>query len=97
VQVEALPADMPDRFEVAIDALEEIDEQITVAGLVVPAGVTMHSDSDQMLVRITRPRLIEEEEEVVLEGEEALAEGEEGEEGEGEAEGGEAAAEEASE
>ena len=96
VQVEALPADIPDHFEIAIDHLEEIDQQITVAELVVPAGVTMHSDSDQMLVRITRPRLIEEEEEEeVLEGEEALAEGEEGEEAEGE--GGEAAAEEASE
>lgn len=82
VQIEALPADVPDHFEVSVEHLEEIDQQITVGALVVPQGVTVHSDEDQMLVRITRPRLIEEEEEEVLEGEEELVEGEEAEEGE---------------
>ncbi|MEE8338128.1 MAG: 50S ribosomal protein L25 [Dehalococcoidia bacterium] len=85
VQVEALPADVPDHFEISVEQLAEIDQQILVGALVVPQGVTVHSDEDQMLVRITRPRLIEEEEEEVLEGEEELAEGEEGEEAEGEA------------
>lgn len=82
VQIEALPADVPDHFEVSVEHLEEIDQQITIGALVVPQGVTVHSDEDQMLVRITRPRLIEEEEEEVLEGEEELVEGEEAEEGE---------------
>lgn len=83
VQVEALPSDMPERFEISVAQLTEIDHQILVGELVVPEGVTMHSDEDQMLARITRPRLIEEEEEEeVLEGEEELAEGEEAAEGE---------------
>jgi large subunit ribosomal protein L25 len=86
VQVEALPSDVPTHLEVAVDGLEEIDDQVTVADLIVPGGVTIHADSDLMLARVTRPRLIVEEEEEVPEGEEALPEGEEGEEGEAPAE-----------
>ncbi len=86
VQVEALPSDVPTHLEVAVNGLEEIDDQVTVADLIVPGGVTIHADSDLMLARVTRPRLIVEEEEEVPEGEEALPEGEEGEEGEAPAE-----------
>jgi large subunit ribosomal protein L25 len=81
VQLEALPSEMPDHLEISVDGLMEIDDQLTVAALVVGAGVTMLSDPDQMVARVTRPRLIEEVEEV-LEGEEELAEGEEAPEGE---------------
>ena len=81
VQLEALPSEMPDHLEISVDGLMEIDDQLTVAALVVGAGVTMLSDPDQMVARVTRPRLIEEVEEV-LEGEEELAEDEEAPEGE---------------
>ena len=91
VQVEALPADMPERLEVVVDGLEELDQQVTVADLVVPANATVLSDRELMLARLSRPRLIVEEEEEVPEGEEELVEGEEGEGEEGE---GEEAAEE---
>ena len=82
VQVEALPSEIPTHFEVSVDGLEEIDDQVTVADLIVPAGVTLHVDSDLMLARVTRPRLIVEEKEEVPEGKEELLEGEEREEGE---------------
>ena len=84
VDVEAMPADVPAHLEVSADGLEDFDQQVTVADLVVPPGVTVHTDRDQMLARITRPRLIEEEE-AVPEGEEELVEGEvlEGEAAEG--------------
>ena len=87
MDVEALPADVPAQLEVSVVGLEQIDQQVTVAALIVPPGVTVHTDRDQMLARITRPRLIEEEEEVVPEGEEELLEDEavEGEPAEGEA------------
>ncbi len=80
VQVEALPSDIPTHLEVSVDGLEELDDQVTVADLVVPGAVTIHAASGLMLARVTRPRLIVEEEEEVPEGEEALPEGEEGEE-----------------
>lgn len=76
VQIEALPSDIPTHLEVSVDGLEEIDDQVTVADLIVPAGVTLHVDSDLMLARVTRPRLIVEEEEELPEGEEELPEGE---------------------
>lgn len=82
VQLEALPSDMPDHLEISVAGLEEIDDQVTVAALVVGAGVTILSDEDQMVARVTRPRLIEEVDEGVLEGEEELVEGEEAPEGE---------------
>ena len=86
VDVEALPADVPAQLEVSVVGLEQIDQQVTVAALIVPPGVTVHTDRDQMLARITRPRLIEEEG-VVPEGEEELLKDEaaEGEPAEGEA------------
>lgn len=87
VQLEALPSDMPDHLEISVAGLEEIDDQVTVAALVVGAGVTILSDEGQMVARVTRPRLIEEVDEGVLEGEEELVEGEEAPEGEEAAEG----------
>ena len=90
VQVEALPADIPTHLEVSVDRLEEIDQQVTVADLIVPDSVTMLADAELMLARVSRPRILVEEE-PVLEGEE-LPEGEaaEGEAAEGEAAEGEA-------
>ena len=72
VQVEALPADIPTQIEVSIEGLEELDQQVRVADALVPAGVSVLSDADLMLARVTRPSLVVEEEEVVPEGEEEL-------------------------
>jgi len=80
VQVEALPADLPEALEVSIEGLEELDTQVTVADLVAPSGVRILSDPDTTLARVTRPRIAAEVEEIA-EGEqapeEAAAEGEE--------------------
>ncbi len=70
VQVEALPADIPDRFEVSIEGIEELDQMVTVADIVVPQGVRLLTDSEQMLARVTPPRISAEEE--VPEGEEPV-------------------------
>ena len=83
VQVEALPADMPNFVTVSIEPLAELDDEITVADLEISETITVLSDPHQMLVRITRPRGAAADEEEA-EGEEGDAEGEEG-----EAEGGE--------
>jgi large subunit ribosomal protein L25 len=85
VAVQALPADMPAHLEVSIEGLEELDEQLTVGDLMPPAGVEVLTEPEIMIVRVARPRKIEEavEEAALLEGEEGvpLAEGEEPAEG----------------
>ena len=81
VSVQALPAAMPANLELSIESLEEIDAQLTVGDLVQPSGVEVLTEPDIMLVRVARPRLIEEavEEAELLEGEEGVP-SEEGEE-----------------
>ena len=85
VSVQALPADIPGHLEISIDGLEEVDDQLTVGELDLPAGITMMTEPDIMIVRVQAPRKIEDavEEAELLEGEEGeLAEGEEAPDGE---------------
>lgn len=82
VQIEALPADMPNFVTVSIDGLLELDDEVTVADLEIPEGITVLSDPHQMLVRITRPRGLAADEEEG-EGEGAEGEGAEDEGGDG--------------
>ena len=93
VQVEALPADIPDNFEVSVDGLTELEMQIRASDLVLPPGVTLLTDPDVMIVRVTPPRVVAEAEEVP-EGEEPEEAAEA--EAEGEAAEGGAEAEESS-
>jgi len=64
VEVEALPADLPERFILDISVLKEIGDSILVKDLVVPANVEVLTPEDEMLILITSPAG-EEEEEVV--------------------------------
>lgn len=87
VSVSALPDDIPEHFEVDVSVLADFDHSLLVGDLDAPAGVTIQTELDDLMVRAERPRVIEEE---TPEEDEEL-EGEEGEEGE------EAATEEESE
>lgn len=87
VHVEALPNEMPEAIEVSIDSLEELDQSLSVADIVLPAGVTILTAGEQAIAQIARPRLEVEEEEEVPEGEEGVVP-EEGAEGAEESEGG---------
>ena len=80
VHVEALPNEMPEAIEVSVESLEELEQSLTVADIVLPEGVTMLTDVEQPIAQIARPRLEVEEEEEVPEGEEGVVP-EEGEEG----------------
>ena len=85
VSVQALPADIPGHLEINIDGLEELDDQLTVGDLDLPASILVMTELDIMIVRVQRPRKIEDavEEAELLEGEEGeLAEGEEAPDGE---------------
>jgi large subunit ribosomal protein L25 len=71
LQVEALPLDLPSRIEVDITPLTELEQSLHVRDLPIPANVTILTDPEVMVVKISSPRVAEEEE-VAAEGEEAV-------------------------
>jgi large subunit ribosomal protein L25 len=66
VEVEALPGDLPESLMVDVSTLTGIGDTITVADLMLPKGVTILSDSTEMLAVVTMPAQapVEEEEEL---------------------------------
>jgi len=87
VEVEALPTDLPDKFEINVSKLEEIGQRISLKDLKVSDKIKlMVNNLDELIVKIEEPTKEEKpeekpEEEEVVEGEEpeteAPAEGEE--------------------
>ena len=73
IQVEALPADIPESIEVSIESLRRPESVITVGSLKLPASVRVLTDPDTMIARIGRTRLRPEAEADILEGEEPEA------------------------
>jgi large subunit ribosomal protein L25 len=88
VAVEALPTDVPSFLEVDVSVLEEIDQALHVSDLVVPAGVTVLTDPEVVVAKVSAPA-VERVEEVAVEEEAAAVEREEAAEAAGEAPGGE--------
>lgn len=60
VEVEALPAEIPESIEVDISTLAALDDEIKVKELKVPAGVTVLTDPEMTVVKIAA--LVQEEE-----------------------------------
>jgi hypothetical protein len=56
VHVRALPGDLPDAIHYDISSLTSFDAVITVADLVVPAGVTIQTDPSDVIARVLAPR-----------------------------------------
>lgn len=52
VEVEALPTDLPEKILVDVSKLAEIDQEIKVADLAIPEGVTVMTDGAQSVVRV---------------------------------------------
>jgi large subunit ribosomal protein L25 len=78
--IEAKPQDIPTGIEHDISALE-IGDQLRLAELTLPAGVTATIEDDALVAQVVAPRVVEEEVPEEVEGEEGL----EGEAAEGEA------------
>ena len=57
VRVRALPGNLPERFEVPVEALVDFEMSVHVRDLVVPADVTLLTDPDEMVVRVLAPRV----------------------------------------
>jgi large subunit ribosomal protein L25 len=56
VEIEALPADLPERFEVDISVLDDFEKSITVADLAVPNGVEILTPAEELIARVEAPR-----------------------------------------
>lgn len=84
IEVEALPGDLPEAFEVDISVLDDFEKSIHVSDLAVPAGVEVLEEGETLVAKVEPPRSDEE----LAELDEApvedipAEEGEEGEEGE---------------
>lgn len=71
VEVEALPMDLPENFEVDLSNLEKVDDTVFVKDLEIDAKkVNIKEDKDRILVKVEPPR--EEEEEEVVPAEEGV-------------------------
>jgi len=72
VEIEALPADFPEKIEVDLTKLENIDSVITIADLVVDKTLLeIKNEPDQVIVKVEEPKVEEEPvaaEEVVAPG-----------------------------
>ena len=82
LEVECLPTDIPEAFEVDLTPLAEIESEFRVSEIKVPSGVTVLVEPDELVVKIVHKREMKVEEElpaaeaaVPAEGEEAPAEG----------------------
>ena len=53
VEVEALPNDLPEKIEVDISVLTDLDQEVQVADLQVPEGVTIVTDASVGVVKAT--------------------------------------------
>ncbi len=83
VEVEALPQDLPEKIEVDITELAEVDEYIPVEELKTPSGVVILTDPNQSVVKITELVSKEAEEQAAEEAAASEAAKEEGAESEG--------------
>nr|MBI5455756.1 50S ribosomal protein L25 [Candidatus Levybacteria bacterium] len=52
VEIEALPEELPEKIDVNVEHLANIDDQITVADLKVPVGVEILTDATQVVSKI---------------------------------------------
>jgi large subunit ribosomal protein L25 len=56
VLVEGLPGQMPTHFEISVDGLTELESEVKVSDLQLPAGVTVLTSGDIMLARVSAGR-----------------------------------------
>lgn len=52
LEVEALPTDLPERIEVNVESLAQVDQQVIVSDIKVPDGVTVLNEPSQVVFKI---------------------------------------------
>ena len=78
LSIECLPESVPPQIEVDLSPLEELEQAIYVKDIALSPDITVHTDPDQLVVKISEARVevVEEVVEEVEEVEEAVAEAE---------------------
>ncbi len=76
LHIECLPDKVPPQIEVDISILEEIEQAIHVKDIVLAPDITVHTDPEQLVVKVAEAVVKVEEVEEVVEEEEAAAEAE---------------------
>lgn len=56
VQIKALPKDLPDELTVDPSSLQEVGDSLSVADIVLPAGVTLLTDTENQIAIVEMPR-----------------------------------------
>jgi large subunit ribosomal protein L25 len=64
LEVECLPSEIPEEFEVDLTPLAEIESELRVSELTVPKGVTVLTDPEDLVVKIVHKRELKVEEEL---------------------------------
>lgn len=72
VEVEALPADLPEHLEINVENLAQVGDNLTISDIKVPSGVEILAEPNEMIFRIDE--LVSEEAEELAAEEEAEAE-----------------------
>lgn len=73
VEVEALPAELPEKIEVDVSVLTDLNQEVLVSDLVIPEGVVILTDASVGIVKATAIVSKEAQEEEALEAEKAAA------------------------
>jgi large subunit ribosomal protein L25 len=61
IEVECLPRDLPEALELDIRRLEQFDTTLYARDVPLPQGVTLLAEPDEAVVKVTPPRMAEEE------------------------------------
>ncbi len=75
LEIEALPADLPDHLEVDISILDDFEKAIHVSDLAIPGGVTVLTELEELVAKVEPPRSDAELEELDQEITQELPEG----------------------
>ena len=60
VEIECLPADLPSEFEIDLSVLDDFEKNIKISDIVVPEGVEILSDLEEVIAFVQEPRSEEE-------------------------------------
>lgn len=63
--VECLPENLPPQIEIDLSSLEEVDQAIYVRDIILDPDIAVTTDTDQLIVKVSRVKLALEKEEVV--------------------------------
>ena len=73
IEVEALPTDLPEKIEVEVGKLSEIDQQVIVSDLKIPSGVVALTPGEEVVVKVAPAVSEETKKELEAAAAEALA------------------------